>query len=63
MVYLGSKAKYAGAICPILQQVINEKNINTYIECFVGGANVIDKIQCENRFGYKWEWAGGDDKE
>lgn len=52
MVYMGSKAKYAGYIVPILQKVINENNIDTYIECFVGGANIIDKIKCENRFGY-----------
>jgi DNA adenine methylase len=52
MVYMGSKAKYAGSICPILQKVIREKNIDTYIECFVGGANIIDKIKCEKKFGY-----------
>ena len=52
MVYMGSKAKYAEYIVPILQRTIDENNITTYIECFVGGANVIDKIKCENRFGY-----------
>ena len=52
MVYMGSKAKYAEYIIPILQRTIDENNITTYIECFVGGANVIDKIKCENRFGY-----------
>ena len=52
MVYMGSKAKYAEYIVPILQKTINENNVDTYIECFVGGANVIDKIKCENRFGY-----------
>lgn len=52
MTFMGSKAKYADSICPILQQIIREKNIDTYIECFVGGANVIDKIQCANKFGY-----------
>ena len=52
MVYMGSKAKYAQYIVPILQKVINENNVTTYIECFVGGANIIDKIKCENRYGY-----------
>lgn len=52
MTFMGGKSKYAGSICPILQKVIREKNIDTYIECFVGGANIIDKIQCENKFGY-----------
>ena len=52
MVYMGSKAKYAKYIVPILQKTIDENNIITYIECFVGGANIIDKIKCENRYGY-----------
>ena len=52
MVYMGSKAKYAKYIVPILQKVIDENNVNTYIECFVGGANIIDKIKCEKRIGY-----------
>lgn len=52
MVYMGSKSKYAKHIVPILQQAIDDNNVNTYIECFVGGANIIDKIKCENKFGY-----------
>ena len=52
MVYMGSKAKYAEHIVPILQKAIDEYDIKIYIECFVGGANIIDKIKCENRFGY-----------
>lgn len=52
MVYMGSKAKYAQYIVPILQKVIDKNNINTYIEPFVGGANVIDKVKCERRIGY-----------
>ena len=43
MVYMGSKAKYAKYIIPILQRAIDENKVNTYIECFVGGANIIDK--------------------
>lgn len=49
---MGSKAKYAKYIVPILQKCINENNITTYIECFVGGANIIDKIKCNTRIGY-----------
>ena len=52
MVYMGSKRKYAQYIVPILQRTIDKNNINTYIEPFVGGANIIDKIKCENRYGY-----------
>ena len=52
MVYMGSKAKYADYIVPILQKAIDDNNVSTYIECFVGGANVIDKIKCDNRYGY-----------
>lgn len=49
---MGSKNKYAKYIVPILQKTIDDNNIETYIECFVGGANIIDKIQCKNRIGY-----------
>lgn len=52
MVYMGSKNKYAKYIVPILQKAIDENNVDTYIECFVGGANIIDKIKCPNRYGY-----------
>ncbi len=52
MVYMGSKAKYAKYIVPVLQQAIDDNNVDTYIECFVGGANIIDKIKCENKYGY-----------
>ena len=52
MVYMGSKAKYANYIVPILQKCIDDNQVTTYIECFVGGANIIDKIQCLNRYGY-----------
>ena len=52
MVYMGAKTKYAKDIVPILQELIDRNNISTYIECFVGGANIIDKIKCDNKFGY-----------
>lgn len=52
MVYMGSKSKYAQYIVPILQKVINDRGVSLYIEPFVGGANVIDKVKCERRIGY-----------
>lgn len=52
MVYMGSKNKYSSYIVPILQKDIDDNNIKLYIEPFVGGANMIDKIQCEKRIGY-----------
>ena len=52
MVYMGSKNKYSSYIIPILQKDIDDNNIKLYIEPFVGGANMIDKIQCEKRIGY-----------
>ena len=52
MVYMGSKSRFAKDIVSILQKTIDDNNVNTYIECFVGGANIIDKIKCEKRYGY-----------
>lgn len=49
---MGSKAKYAQYIVPILQKTIDENNVDTYIECFCGGCNIIDKIKCANRYAY-----------
>lgn len=49
MVYQGSKNRLAKYIVPILQKYIDENNINTFIDCFCGGANIIDKVKCENR--------------
>lgn len=49
--YVGSKNRISKYIAPILQKCINENNIKTYYEPFVGGANMIDKIKCKNRIG------------
>ena len=49
MKYIGSKAKVAADIVPILQGYINEYGIKQYVEPFVGGFNIIDKIECKNR--------------
>lgn len=37
MIYMGSKRKIKKYILPIIQKSIEENNINTYIEPFVGG--------------------------
>lgn len=52
MRYVGSKAKYSKQIVPILQKIIDDGKMDTYIEPFVGGANVIDKIKCKDRYGF-----------
>lgn len=51
MKYMGSKSRIAKDIVPIIQSYIDDNNITTYIEPFVGGANVIDKIKCKNKIG------------
>lgn len=49
MKYMGSKSRISKYIVPIIQKYIDDNNIKTYIEPFVGGANIIDKIICENK--------------
>lgn len=44
MVYMGSKAKIADYIVPVIQSYIAVSGSRTYIEPFCGGCNVIDKI-------------------
>lgn len=51
MKYMGSKSRIAKYIVPIIQGYIDMYGIRRYIEPFVGGANVIDKIRCEKRIG------------
>ena len=52
MVYPGSKNRLAIYFIPLFQKIINRYNIKTYIEPFVGGANIFDKIKCEEKYGY-----------
>lgn len=52
MVYQGSKSRVAKDICPIIQKAIDESNCDTFIDAFVGGANLIQHIKCENRIEY-----------
>lgn len=49
MKYMGSKAKIAKYIVPIIQKEIEKHEIKTYIEPFCGGCNVIDKVVCEKK--------------
>lgn len=51
MKYMGSKSRISKYILPIIQQRINDYGLKTYVEPFVGGANVIDKVVCENKIG------------
>lgn len=52
MVYMGSKSKYTQYIVPILQKAIDDRGATLYVEPFVGGANVIDKIKCDRRIDF-----------
>lgn len=52
MKYVGSKNRISKEIAPIIQSYIdNMPNCKGYIEPFVGGANMIDKIKCNNKIG------------
>ena len=51
MQYMGSKNRYAKYIVPIIQSYIDENNIAKYLEPFVGGANIIDKVRWEKKIG------------
>ena len=50
MIYMGSKNRLAKELIPIIQSYIT-KGTRGYLEPFVGGANIIDKIECENKYG------------
>lgn len=49
MKYMGSKAKIAEYITPIIQSHIAVSGSRTYIEPFCGGCNIIDKVKADNR--------------
>lgn len=51
MKYLGSKNRLSKYIAPIIQRYIDEGRYDKYLEPFVGGANMIDKINCPHRYG------------
>ena len=50
--YVGSKSRVAKHIVPIIQSYIDKTDANFYLEPFIGGANVIDKISCKRKIGY-----------
>ena len=48
---MGSKSRISKYIVPIIQKYIDSTNCKYYLEPFVGGANVIDKIKCNTKIG------------
>ena len=50
MVYQGGKFKQSKEIAPIINKCIKDNKIENYYEPFVGGANILDKIICENLY-------------
>jgi DNA adenine methylase len=50
MKYVGSKGRLSKDLKPIIQSYITENTVG-YLEPFVGGANMIDKIECNNKIG------------
>lgn len=46
---MGSKSRIAESILPIIQQRIKDYNLDTYIEPFCGGCNIIDKVVCDKK--------------
>jgi len=51
MKYMGSKRRIAKHIAPIIQGFIDSGGYKTYIEPFVGGANMIEHIICADKQG------------
>ena len=52
MVYMGSKACIANELLPIIHSYAIVNSLDNYIEPFVGGANIIDKVNIKNRYAY-----------
>lgn len=51
MKYMGSKSRIAKYIVPIIQTYVDDYS-SMYVEPFVGGANVIDKVKAKNKHGF-----------
>lgn len=49
MKYMGSKSRIKKHIVPILQKLIDDNNIEMYIDVMAGGMNVIDSIKCKTK--------------
>lgn len=52
MKYVGSKARIAKYIVPIIQHYVDTTQCKLYIEPFVGGANIITNIKHPKRWGF-----------
>lgn len=52
MKYQGSKARISKDLAPIINKIIKEKSIDVYCEPFVGGANMIQHIECQHKWGF-----------
>ena len=52
MKYMGSKSRIARDIVPIIQKHIEKNGGRVYVEPFVGGANIIDKVKCDRKVGF-----------
>lgn len=52
MKYVGSKSRIAKEIVPIIQKYIDDNNLEIFIDAFVGGGNIIDKIKCKKKIGF-----------
>ena len=50
MKYMGSKNRLAKDLVPIIQSYVDDSTVG-YLEPFVGGANIIDKIKHHNKIG------------
>lgn len=51
MKYYGDKISISADIVSIINSYIISKNIEVYVEPFVGGANIIDKVICNKKIG------------
>lgn len=51
MKYIGSKQRLSKHIIPIIQSAIGSSSASLYLEPFVGGANVIDKVDAHYKIG------------
>lgn len=52
MKYMGSKSRIASTLVPAVNSIIQKSGLQQYVEPFVGGANVIDKISSPSRTGF-----------
>lgn len=50
MKYMGSKSRIKKEIVPIINSLIEEHNIENFVDLFCGGCNVVDSVSCNNRF-------------